>query len=97
MLSMLHHISVESRLHRAVRHRGSVELDGGVILDLVCLLDSGATHASYIRKDFLMDNYTHLHTHIRQFKSQVTLADKKTLIDIDQVLRIPVTLKSASG
>ena len=97
MLSMLHHISVESRLHRAVKHKGSIGLDNGVVLYLTCLLDSGALHASYVSKKFLVDNHTYLHTFIRPHKSQVTLADKKTLIDIDEILRIPLTLKSVSG
>ena len=97
MLSMLHHISVESQLLKAVKHSGCVDVGNGDILSLSCLLDSGALHASYIRKKFVEDNYDTLHKYVRPCKSQVTLADKNTIIDIEETLKIPVTLKSASG
>jgi hypothetical protein len=94
---MLHHISVESRLLKAVKHKGVVELSSGVALSLDCLLDSGALHSSYIRKSFVVDNIDILHTHIRPQKSQVSLADKNTIINIEEVLEVPVTFKGPLG
>ena len=97
MLSVSHHISVESRLHRAVKHKDSIGLDYGVVLYLMCLLDSGALHISYVSKKFLVYHYIYLHTFIRPHKSRVTLADKKTLIYIKEILLIFPTTWSVSS
>ena len=94
---MLHNISVESRLVSAVRHRGCVDLDEGVRIPLTCLLDSGALHASYVSQKFVTDNYHTLNKYLSPYNGSVALADKNTIINISEVLRVPVTLESASG
>jgi hypothetical protein len=56
------------------------------------LLDSGATHASYIDTNYLAKFRDQVQKHIREIKAQVTLADNKTKLTITEVITLTLEL-----
>lgn len=94
---MLHHISVESRLLKAVKHSAVVDVvsEKNIVVD--CLLDSGALHASYIRRSVLEDNLEALKAYVVPCNGRVVLADKQTTIEVREALEVPVVLTASSG
>ena len=81
---------------KAVMHKATFKHDNGDLI-INCLLDSGALHASYIRKSFVEEHMDSFRKYISPYNGRATLADKITVIDINNILRIPLSLTSASG
>ena len=96
MLNMLHHVSVESTMLKAVMHKAIFKHANGDII-INCLLDSGALHASYVRKSFVEENIDKFEGYISPYNGKAILADKLTTVEISQTLRIPLVLTSLSG
>lgn len=94
---MLNHISVESTLLKAVMHEAVFRKHDGSELSVICLLDSGALHASYIRRSFVEENIEAFQDYLVDYYGKAVLADKITELEITQALCIPLSLVSLSG
>lgn len=85
-------------LAKAVHRKGSMLLPDGVILDITdALFDTGAVHASYIRKDFV-DQHRHLLMPFRiEVHKKVQLADEVTVVPIDEAFNLCISFVDDTG
>ena len=95
MLNMLHHVSVESTMIRAVLHDAFFEHDNGR-LKINCLLDSGALNASYVRKSFVDENRELFDKYILPYNGKAKMANEATA-SIREAVVLPLMLSSAMG
>ena len=95
MLNMLHHVSVESTIIRAVLHDAFFEHDNGR-LKINCLLDSGALNASYVRKSFVDENRELFDKYILPYNGKAKMANEATA-SIREAVVLPLMLSSAMG
>jgi len=96
-LSMLHHISSESSLVNAVTHNAILVVNDNANTKVNCLLDSGALHASYIRKSIVDEMRSNCEHQIKSCTGSVLLADKQTSIPVTELLHCKLYMTSPSG
>ena len=96
--NILAYIVPEVVLRRAVVVRGCIVLSGSrslVVED--CLFDSGAIHASFVRKDFVDVHRDVLREFIFPADGAARLADHGTVVRFSEVLRVRVSFDDSSG
>ena len=96
-LAMLNHISSESSLINSVVRDAVLVVDTNIDVPIKCLLDSGALHASYIRKDVVDRIRSQCPRRIKPCIGAVILADKRTSCPVTELLQCDLFMLSPSG
>ena len=82
--------------HYAANRHGFLHVND-VPIECEVLMDSGASHASYMSESFYVQNLHKLAPYTMKTKSSVYMGDKVTKATIDKLVRMPLTLIGDSG
>ena len=98
MEALLHFLAPESQPRTPVHRLISLALSGNDSDPSgLALFDSGALHASYVRKSYVDDHREALAPHLSACNSQTRLADSSTLVSITELLNVPVMIVGPDG
>lgn len=98
MEALLHFLAPESQPRTPVHRMISLALTGNDSDPSgLALFDSGALHASYVRKSYVDDHREALTPYLSACNSQTRLADSSTLVSISEQLSVPVVIISPDG
>jgi hypothetical protein len=88
----------EASLAKAVHHVGVVATsDGSDLVIKNVLFDTGAVHGNYVTQSFVLKNYNALKSFRESRKNRVRLADKKTVVEINEAYVLSITFKDRNG
>jgi len=84
--------AAHSSLYKFMHTEGKLSIQNSLIPVDRILFDTGALHANYINASIIKSNYKLLFPHLIYTNTTVTLADKKTQIDINRVIKLKLTI-----
>ena len=98
MEALLHFLAPESQPRAPVHRVISLGLSGNDSDPSgLALFDSGALHASYVRKTYVDKHREELAPHLSSCNAQTRLADSSTLVTVTEQLSVPVTIVGPDG
>jgi hypothetical protein len=98
MEALLHFLAPESQPRTPVHRVISIALTGNDSDPAgLALFDSGALHASYVRKSYVDDHREALSPYLSACNSQTRLADSSTVVSICEQLSVPVVIVGPDG
>ena len=98
MEALLHFLAPESQPRTPVHRVISLALSGNDSDHSgLALFDSGALHASYVKKSYVDAHREALLPYLSAFNSQTRLADSNTLVSITEKLSVPLVIVGPDG
>jgi hypothetical protein len=77
--------------------KGNVDLPSGECIGFTSLWDTGASNANYMSSEFYEKNEASLSPYVLPMKSSVTLGDRKTTLQLDTGLNLPISFLDDDG